>query len=436
MDRSWFGKVENQINGYHWSDNKFLIYSKQTSEGKQYILVDIAKKEKRSAFDTERLAKALTDLNGSEQDAKNLSLRNITYLAEKNKITFKIGSTTYQCNLSDYKLEKQTAELRSGGRNEHVSPNGKLAAYRQDHNLWVRNLETNETTQLTFDGEKDYGYAVDNAGWTKSNRAVLRWSPNSDKIATFQQDARGVGEMYLTSTNVGHPRLERWKYPMPGDDTIFTMERVIVHLTKQPKVVRLKTAKEYQRGTTTDHITNWSGELLDAQWSKDGSKFAFVTGSRDHKDAKLQIADAQTGEVTLIYKETTDTYYESANDAVQGSPDGPLYWSVLFDTNEFVWFSEKTNWRHLYLHDLASGNVKNPITEGDWATQQIMFIDKENREIYFTVGGKDTGNPYYHYLYKANFDGSNLKNLTPELGSHSFRFSPDKKYIIDTYSMV
>ena len=52
---------------------------------------------------------------------------------------------------------------------------------------------------------------------------MLKWSPDSTKIATFQHDGLGVGEMYLVSTEVGHPRLEAWKYPLPGDAKIFML---------------------------------------------------------------------------------------------------------------------------------------------------------------------------------------------------------------------
>jgi len=436
MSREWNGLVHDQIGGMSWTNNEFLVYDKQTADGKQFVLVDMAKQEKREAFDQVKLAAVLNEELQEAYDPDNLPLRAIEYDGTDEKIRFKIGAKTYVCRLSDYSLTEEGATLLRAKPNEHVSPNGQLAAFVKDHNLWVRDLTSGKSTQLTFDGQEDYGYATDNAGWTRSDRAVLRWSPNSDKIATFQQDARGVGEMYLTSTNIGHPTLEAWKYPLPGDEKIFTIERVIIHLGPRPKVVRLKRGKEFQRGTTTDHITNRSGELLDAQWSVDGSQFAFVTGSRDHKIAELQVANANTGVVRSVYTEKVDTYYESANNAAQGSPDGPLYWKVLFDSNEFIWFSEKTNWRHLYLHDLSTGNVKKTITEGEWATQQIMFIDEEKREIYFTVGGKDEGNPYYHYLYKANFDGSGLQNLTPELGAHRFNFSPDKQFIVDTYSQL
>ena len=83
-------------------------------------------------------------------------------------------------------------------------------------------------TPLTTDGVKDFGYATDNAGWTKSDRPILLWSPDSKKIATFQHDGRKVGEMYLVDTRVGHPRLQAWKYPLPGDEHIFMIQRVII----------------------------------------------------------------------------------------------------------------------------------------------------------------------------------------------------------------
>ena len=93
-------------------------------------------------------------------------------------------------------------------RNDAQSPDKQHTAFIRNYNLWMRDAGTNKETQLTTDGVKDFGYATDNAGWTTSDRPILVWSPDSKKIATFQQDQRGVGEMYLVSTTVGHPRAE------------------------------------------------------------------------------------------------------------------------------------------------------------------------------------------------------------------------------------
>ena len=99
-----------------------------------------------------------------------------------------------------------------------MAPDGTHAVFVRDWNLWVRDTDSGKETQLTTDGVKDFGYATDNAGWSNSDRPIVVWSPDSKKIATFQQDQRGVGEMYLVSTQVGHPQLQAWKYPLPGDD--------------------------------------------------------------------------------------------------------------------------------------------------------------------------------------------------------------------------
>ena len=89
---------------------------------------------------------------------------------------------------------------------------------------------TGADKQLTTDGVKDYGYATDNAGWISSDRPVLKWSPDSKKIATFQQDQRKAGDMYLVNTAAGHPTLRAWKYPLPGDEYITMIERVVIEV--------------------------------------------------------------------------------------------------------------------------------------------------------------------------------------------------------------
>ena len=350
------------------------------------------------------------------------------------KLKKKNGSESFTINLNSlektiYSENKTLALKRSKfskkNNYEILSPNRELAAYIDNFNLWVRNTKTDKRFQLTFDGFNNYGYATNNAGWKKSKSPVLKWSPDSKKIATFRQDAREVGEMYLTSTNVGHPKLEAWKYALPGDDKIFEIERLIIDV-KSRKIIKFNMNNDFQRSTTTDHIAGRDGEFLDTQWSDDSSKLAFISTSRDHKEAHLQIADSKTGNVFSVFKENVKTYYESGVRAEN--------WKVLFDSNEFIWYSEKDNWGHLYLYDLSTKKLKNRITSGNWLVRKIMHIDYINREIIFTAGGREKGNPYHIYLYKINFDGNKLICLTPERGSHSISSSPYWNYFVTTYS--
>ena len=418
--------VYNSISRSDWKSDQLLIYLNSVNGGQEFIRIDIDTKEKSRAFDQEKLANSLSSVLGKDISTYKLPFYNYEYANDHKSIKFNIRGDNYQCNLENYSVEKIKNTKQKAKRTEFVSPNGKLAAYIDNYNLWLRDLYSGKKTQLTFDGIKDYGYATNNAGWVKNDKPVLKWSPDSKKIATFQQDARGVGEMYLTTTAIGHPSLEAWKYALPGDKIIFQIERIIIHLGPKPEIVRLKMDPDFQRSTTTDHIANRYGEFLDTEWSDDSNTLSFVSSSRDHKIADLQIANIKTGQVTSILKEKVKTYFESGVRAEN--------WFVLNDSNEVIWFSEKDNWGHLYLYDLTSKKLKNQITKGEWAVQQVLKVDKEKRQIIFTAGGKEEGNPYHKYLYKVDFDGNNLINLTPDKGDHSITPSENYEYFVDSYS--
>jgi len=298
------------------------------------------------------------------------------------------------------------------------SPDGKLEAFIRDWNLWVRDIATKKERQLTADGIENFGYATDNAGWRKSERAILLWSPDSRKIATQQQDERNVGEMYLVETKVNHPVLQAWKYPLPGDSVVAMIHRVIIEVDA-PRVIRFQMPPDYHRGTVEDDITT-----QDCKWSPDGKRFAFISTSRVHKDAWVRVADATSGEVRTVLHEQVETHYEMNCE-----------WHVLWATNEFIWYSQRDNYGQLYLYDLNSGNLKNQITTGPGMTVQIAKLDEKARTIVFGAYGREKGrDPYFLHYYKIGLDGKNVVLLTPDDGHHSIQLSPSGKYLVDTYS--
>lgn len=323
-----------------------------------------------------------------------------------------------------YKNAEPPRMARPRGGNEVVSPDGKKAVFIKDWNLWVRDLDTKKETQLTTDGVKDYGYATDNAGWTMSDGPIVRWSPDSKKIATFQQDQRQVNNMYLVTTNVGAPVLKQWKYPLPGDKVIATIRRVIIDV-ENAKVISLQIPPDPHRATLSDDIAS-SGTFDDIDWKADGSEMAFLSTSRDHKQEKFRIADANTGAVREVFEEVVKTQFESGR--------GAINWRYLPATKEILWYSERDDWGHLYLYDATTGKLKNQITKGPWLVGRLLRVDEKARVIYFTGHGREKGNPYFSYLYKVGFDGKGLTLLTPEEGNHSITFSPSYNYFIDTYS--
>jgi len=311
-----------------------------------------------------------------------------------------------------------------------VSPDGSKAVYIRDFNLWVKDLSTGTETALTTDGIADFGYATNNAGWVHSDAPVVSWSPDSRRLATFQHDGRGVSMMYLTTTNVGAPRLEAWRYPLPGDSVIFRIHRVVITLDGgdgRPAVTRLQMPADQHRSRVSDHIA-CGGELCDLRWFPDGSQLAFVSSSRDHKQMWMRVADARSGAVRTLYEESSPTQIGDA----AGEDD---LWRVLPSSNELIQWSQRDGWVHLYLFDLTSAQLKQRITTGDGNVTRIVHVDERARRVYFMAQGREAGrDPYFNSLYRVNFDGRQLVHLTPEVGDHTVRLSPDGRWIIDTYS--
>ncbi len=409
--------------------------------GAEFILVDPEKRTKQPAFDHAKLAGTLAAAMGGDPkpnyDATHLPFQQITFSDDAKSIQFNVGPRTWKCGVDGAQCTQEKAAPRANGnapaagprgffRMDSPSPDGKWTAFIRDWNLWVRETATGKETQITSDGVKDYGYATDNAGWKDSNRPIVLWSPDSKKIATYRQDQRKTGDMYLVDTRAGHPTLRAWKYPLPGDADVTMIERIIIQLEDR-KIVRLQMPPDQHRSSLCDDIACRGGDLADAEWSPDSRRLAFLSNSRDHKEVKLRVADAATGEVGLVLEEKTNTQFESGWGAVN--------WRFLPDSNEFIWFTEASGWGHLYLHDLSTGKRKNAVTSGDWLVTNVVHVDQKNRVILFTAGGREKGrDPYFHHLYRVGFDGQHLTLLTPEDAHHTITMSPSGKYFLDVYS--
>ncbi len=405
----------------NWLPDERFWYRVTTAEGSEFVLVDPARGTRSPAFDHAKLAASLSAAANGKYDANHLPFTEIDL--DDAKVSFFVAGRRWTCAIDGGQCDTSSAPPTSTGV---LSPDKKKSAFIRDFNLWVRDVATGQELQLTKDGVKDFGYATDNAGWTRSDRAILLWSPDSKDIATFQQDQRGVGEMYLVDTRVGHPNLQAWKYPLPGDDLVTTIQRVVVSADGS-QVVRFKMPPDQHRSTLCDHIICRGGDWADVEWSPDSGQLAFVSTSRDHKREQLRVADATSGAVRDVIDETVPTFFESGN--------GRVNWRYLPASNELIWFSERDNWGHLYLYDLTTGKLKNQITTGEWNVTQLLRVDSRNRQLYFLGVGREKGrDPYFIHLYRAGFDGSKMELLTPEDGNHEVTLSPSGRFFTDSYS--
>ena len=395
-----------------------------------FWLVDPARKSRVPAFDHGRLAAALGSATGTQVDGDRMPFTTFDLAPDGASLTATVREQRWQCDLATYACT-DAGRPAALPPNAQRSPDGKWAVFIRDFNLWALEFATGREVQLTTDGIRDFGYATDNAGWVHSDRAVLTFSPDGRRIATFQHDGRGVRDMHLVGTNVGVPRLESWKYPLPGDSVIFRISRVIIDLDAPggPRIVRLQMPPDQHRSTVSDHV-NCGGAICDVQWYPDGSHLAFISSSRDHKHAWLRVADAGTGAVR-------DVLHEESPTQVGGASFPEDLWRVLPASNEVIWWSDRDDWTHLYLYDLATGRLKNRITTGVGNVTGIVRVDEKARQVWFTANGREPGrDPYFQHFYRVGFDGKGLVLLTPEPANHAVSLSPDGRFFTDTWSTL
>ena len=459
-------------------DGRFWYRDTTAATGTTFQLVDPAHGTKGNAFDQAKLATALNTAmatlppppgmaSARTLDARRLPITTFDYPDPKSPQIFTLtlaNMVNMRCDLSGPgtctpiaapaarpqrqpaqpvagQTSTQTTNAQGGtppaarpapaGRARPVaglSPDKKKQAFLRDWNLYVRDIATGDETQLTTDGVKDYGYATDNAGWTHSNNPILVWSPDSTKIATFQQDQRKTGELYLVSVTNKHPTLETLKYPLAGDPNVTMIERVVLDVPTK-KLVRLKMPPDQHRSSLCDDISCRGGGWDDVQWSDDSKSLAFLSTSRDHRQEWLRVANPETGDIREVFTEKAPKFYESGN--------GRINWKYLSKTNEFLWFSELSGWGQMYLYDFNTGKLKNQITAGDGNVTQVLRVDEKSRTLFFLGVGKEKNrDPYLSSYYRVDFDGKNQKLLTPEVADHAITPSPDGKYFVDVFSTL
>ncbi|MCI0637427.1 MAG: DPP IV N-terminal domain-containing protein [Gemmataceae bacterium] len=311
------------------------------------------------------------------------------------------------------------------------SPDRKAFVFAMNHNLYlVEGDKKEEAVQLTKDGVEDYTFNAGGGfgggfGGGKKNldadkdkdktkdrkvRPQVTWSKDSKAFYVTRSDSRGVKELFLVN-NVANPRptLTKYKYPMPGDENIRKSELFVYHKDKK-KLTQIE--------------RKWKDEAYsDLHWGKTSDELRLTRRDRLYRTAEFCTINARTGECKCLILEG----FENSSIAF-------LPMRYLDETDEMIWWSERTGWGHFYLYD-RSGKLKNAITAGDFRASAIVAVDAKNRTMWFRANAREPGeNAYFNHLYCVRLDGSGLTLMDPGNADHKSMLSPTRNYVVDNCS--
>ena len=420
IDTLFANKVYHAPDDFSWSSEHLVWYDTQTREGRRYFLVQPDKKLKREAFDHTRLAQSLSGLLNKEISGDSLRIRDLEFQEDLSSFSFRADSLRISASLDDYDLEivdtiKREDRRRGywGSRGEErsgdpvSSPDGRFSAFIKNSNVYLRNNQTESEYPLSYDGSEGFYYA--------SN---LRWSPDSKKLMAYKVRPGQEHKIYFVESSPEdqlQPRLQSRDYLKPGDQLDFRSPQLF--LIEEREHIKIPT-----------DLFNHQYSLSNFQWKENSSAFTFEYNERGHQNYKVLQVDAEDGKITTLISESSPTFIDYS---------GKKYRYDTQDGKEIIWASERDGWNHLYLFDASTGALKHQITSGDWPVREVLEVDEENRQIYFTASGLDPDqDPYFIHYFRVDFDGSNLTRFTTENGDHQVTFSPDRKYYIDQYSRV
>ncbi len=397
---------------------EYLSALRSMNNGKEYSVYNYDRKSKNSTidvYDYKTGDKVRTLLNTAEIEGIDYIIsyqfsddETKLLLATKLKQIYRRSSVgiyyVYDLNLKELTLvsDHQIQEPTFNGDSSKL-------AYGYNNNLFVKDLNSGETKQLTSDGKVN---RIINGitDWVYEEEfSVVRafdWNISGDKIAFIRFDETEVPEFLMDIMgNELYPTQQVFKYPKAGEKNAEVSLHIYDLKTDETSPVDLSGFNNYY--------------IPRIKWTKDSSLLSVQLLNRPQNKLDLILVDVSNKNATSLLHQESDDAYVSVNDDL-----------TFLKNNKFIWTSEKSGWNHIYLYD-ENGKNEQQITSGSWEVASYYGFD-ENRGVLFynsTQNGSINRD-----VYSVSLKGKKTKRLTLKTGFNNASFSKDFSYFINTYS--
>jgi len=382
----------------NWRDSERFTYVKGWTE---IIEAGVTEKEEKSVVKLEAINETL----------KKNSIPEMKYISDYewnslDLLRIESGDYLVVLNIKTGAIDHKV-KFEKDAKNKNYLKVANSAAFTVANNLFVANKD-GKTIQITND--KNEGIVNGDAYVHRQEFGInngIFWSPNGNYIAFYRKDETMVADYPLVDVTTRIASLKNYKYPMAGE----TSEQVAlgVYNIKTGKTVFMKT-----QGEKDDYLARIS-------WDP-SEKYVYIAElNRGQNHMKLNKFDANTGDfITTLFEEKHPKYVE---------PEHDMYF-LKTRPDQFVWFSEKDGYQHLYLYNTAGKQIKQ-LTKGEYVVTDFLGFDAKEQNFYALTTMES---PLERHLYKYSVKSGKSMRLTDEKGMHDVTLSAEKNYYVDNYS--
>jgi dipeptidyl-peptidase-4 len=400
--------------GLVWtSDGKQLSHFETKGSGKdaktELWVMDAANGERRLLVAADKLESILPADTSKPTQATGLGRRapsQYQWAPDDAGILFQ-GATA----LAWFDLKSQAGRTLVSGKaaiaDPKISPDGRYVSFIRDHNVWLVNLADGQERAITQGGTEEIRKGE--LDWVYPEELEIKtaywWAPDSSAIAYLEMDERKVSQYPMVDFSSPSGEAEMERYPTAGGAN--PVVRVFVASLNGGELRVMDTGAE-----TDMYVPRVS-------WLTDSKRLAIQRLNRTQTTLDLLIADATTGKTRAALSENDANWINVSDD---------LYF--LKDGKRFLWSSERSGYRHLYLYDLE-GKQLAQITKGEWEVTSLDAVDEAKSLVYFTATEKS---PLERHLYRVALDGTGFTRLTKDEGTHTAVLAANAAAFYDTYS--
>jgi dipeptidyl-peptidase-4 len=289
-----------------------------------------------------------------------------------------------------------------------LSPDGRRVAFVRDNDLWVSDLASGEERRLTSDGSETIINGT--TDWVYEEelglRDAFRWSPDGTRIAFWRFDQSAVPEFPMVDELGLYPKIETLRYPKAGEPN----SRVQVGV--------LSLAGGAVRWIDVGADTGIY--IARMQWVGADS-VALQRLPRAQNRVDLLMASAATGGTRTILVDRDSAYVDVEGEAVRWIDGG----------RRFLWLSDRSGWRQVYLHD-RSGALVRQVTRDGVDILSVDAVDERAGTVYVTAAAPT---PTQRQVFAYSLAGRGApRRVTTAPGSHRLAIGPTFRYAVDVHS--